>query len=347
LIDENDFSYLKRFFDVYVDQAKHNTHTFYSMLQESGWLCPGPRVFEETHEVYKYIYEKYFTEIFASRDDLVFVTLAEYAKWHKNEFKMENPPTVCVWDDIIYDSGKQYTWYQDQNARLLFDSDQGGSLVDIRPYVANIEKYRGSDSKDLWDASYPFLIQFFHRCNSIYKCEKESKLKELLRTEDSSEFIFEPVELKTSIGALSVQTSYKINRESFKLEVRRALKGKLSGEVSVKVREHFTGCWAADAHPSSLKGLELVLKAGDAERKLSYAYKSREIELDAASSAEVFFPVEGFRLSLIPEKDCKCFVKEGNINYNFYELGVESDIEKSVFDETIRTDLVVAPSSDK
>lgn len=337
LIDENDYSYLTRFFDACIDQIKYNPYTFYLMLQESGWLSPGPRVFEETHEVYKELYEKYFSEVFSRHEGIRFVTLSEYAQWHKNEFKGKNEPTVCVWDDIIYDSGKQYTWYQDANARLLFDSDRGASIVDFRPYSARIEKSRGSDSKYLWDGSYPYLIQSYHRCNSIHKCiietgsesfnlaETESLLEDVQRLGNYTEFVFEPVVLKAACGELKIRTTYKINRENFCLEISRRVEGSATGKI--RVVEDFTGCWGTDSHPVPLNGIQLAIKSGNDYTEIDYAYLARRIALENADSAEVLIPEADFKLRLVPENKSRCFIKEGDINSSFYELGTDSEIE--------------------
>ncbi|MFA6713965.1 MAG: hypothetical protein WC082_00385 [Victivallales bacterium] len=356
VIDEKDDSYLKRFFEAYAKQLKYNPYSFYLVLQESGWLSPGPKVFEEPHELYKVLYEKYFSEIFSQYPNLSYVTLSEYSDWHKKAFNMENPPTVCVWEDIIYDSGKQYVWYQDDKARLLFDADQGASILDLRPYIANIAKYRGSDSKDLWDGSYPFLIQSFHRCNSGHKCElrigkelyrlaeQECRLENVLRTEESVEFIFEPILWKAPNAELSVQTHYKIDRrKDFRLEINRIIKGTLPQNETLRVKEHFTGCWGTDSHPVSLKGIMLSLKGGETDENIEYAYKARTNEMSGASSAEVIFPEYNFKLSLVPEEKCSCFIKEGDINHNFYELGCERELHGKLVNEAVKTIIFLQP----
>ena len=43
--------------------------------------------------------------------------------------------------------------------RACVNMDQGGAIVDLRPYAAKLEWPVGIGTKHVTDASYPFLIQ--------------------------------------------------------------------------------------------------------------------------------------------------------------------------------------------
>ena len=47
--------------------------------------------------------------------------------------------------------------------RACVNMDQGGAIVDLRPYAAKLEWKTGIGTDHVWDASYPFLIQEKYR----------------------------------------------------------------------------------------------------------------------------------------------------------------------------------------
>ena len=72
-------------------------------------------------------------------------------------------PECALWRDILYGSDKQLFWYCDPYMRACVNMDQGGAIVDLRPYAAKLEWPVGIGTKHVQDASYPFLIQEKYR----------------------------------------------------------------------------------------------------------------------------------------------------------------------------------------
>jgi hypothetical protein len=46
---------------------------------------------------------------------------------------------------ILYGSEKQHFWYCDPYFRAAFDLNQGGAIIDLRPYAAKLETETASE----------------------------------------------------------------------------------------------------------------------------------------------------------------------------------------------------------
>ena len=73
-----------------------------------------------------------------------------------------NEPECALWRDISYGSDKQLFWYCDPYMRACVNMDQGGAIVDLRPYARSWSG-RLVSAQSVQDASYPFLIQEKYR----------------------------------------------------------------------------------------------------------------------------------------------------------------------------------------
>ena len=110
--------------------------------------------------------------------------MSEFADYYREKKGVDagnyNEPECALWRDILYGSDKQLFWYCDPYMRACVNMDQGGAIVDLRPYAAKLEWPVGIGTKHVQDASYPFLIQekyragYFHtlcRRGNSKKCE--------------------------------------------------------------------------------------------------------------------------------------------------------------------------------
>jgi len=90
------------------------------------------------------------------------MTMAEFADYYRANRRLTEPE-CALWRDILYGSDKQLFWYCDPYMRVCANMDQGGAIVDLRPYAAKLEWPVGIGTKHVTDASYPFLIQEKYR----------------------------------------------------------------------------------------------------------------------------------------------------------------------------------------
>ena len=61
--------------------------------------------------------------------------------------------------------------------RTCVDMNQGGALVDLRPYAAKLERPVGIGTKHIWDCSYPYLVQSFYRAGYFTHYAGEGSIK--------------------------------------------------------------------------------------------------------------------------------------------------------------------------
>lgn len=90
------------------------------------------------------------------------MTMSEFADCYRAN-KRYTEPECALWRDILYGSDKQLFWYCDPYLRACVNMDQGGVLVDLRPYAAKLEWPVGIGASHVQDASYRFLIQEKYR----------------------------------------------------------------------------------------------------------------------------------------------------------------------------------------
>ena len=65
------------------------------------------------------------------------MTMSEFADWYRAN-RTYAQPEVSLWRDILYGSEKQHFWYCDPWMRCCLDMNQGGAMIDLRPYAARL-----------------------------------------------------------------------------------------------------------------------------------------------------------------------------------------------------------------
>ena len=80
------------------------------------------------------------------------MTMAEFADFYRSN-KRYTEPECALWKDILYGSDKQLFWYADPYMRACVNMDQGGAIVDLRPYAAKLRWEVGIGTKHVQDAS--------------------------------------------------------------------------------------------------------------------------------------------------------------------------------------------------
>ena len=66
------------------------------------------------------------------------MTMSEFADYYRQK-KSYTEPECALWRDILYGSDKQLFWYCDPYMRACVNMNQGGAIVDLRPYVSKQE----------------------------------------------------------------------------------------------------------------------------------------------------------------------------------------------------------------
>ena len=133
------------------------------MFVGPGWMNKKGR-WEAPYELLVKSYEDamaYYGQL-KRQGKLLDMTMAEFADWFRANRGYEQPE-CALWKDILYGSQKQHFWYCDPYMRCCLDMNQGGAMIDLRPYAARLYRPCGIGTKNVQDVSYPFLIQANYR----------------------------------------------------------------------------------------------------------------------------------------------------------------------------------------
>ncbi len=159
-----EYPYLFNLVDQYRVLGDYNNGIAYNMMFVGpGWMNKMGR-WESPYELLYKSYSDgmaYYGEL-KKQGQLEDLTMAEWADFYR-EHKNYTEPECALWKDILYGSDKQLFWYNDPYMRACVNMEQGGAIVDLRPYAAKLEWPIGIGTPHVQDCSYPFLIQEKYR----------------------------------------------------------------------------------------------------------------------------------------------------------------------------------------
>ena len=159
-----EYPYLYNLIDQYRSLGKYNDGYSYNMMFVGpGWMNKMGR-WEAPYELLLQSYEDgmaYYAQL-KREGKLEDMTMAEFADFYRAGHTYTQPE-CALWRDILYGSDKQYFWYADPYMRCCLDMNQGGAMIDLRPYAAKLYWPVGIGTPHVQDASYPFLIQEKYR----------------------------------------------------------------------------------------------------------------------------------------------------------------------------------------
>jgi hypothetical protein len=296
---DNEIPYFYNLVDMYRHQAKYNDGYSYNMMFVGpGWLNKAGR-WEASYPLLKKSYEDgldYYAKL-KKKGELIDMTMSEFAIYYRKTHTYMQPE-VALWKDVLYGSNKEYFWYYDPFMRTCLDFNQGGAMIDLRPYVAKLDIPVGIGTGNAYDASYPYIIEANYRAGyfthyagqgTIKSCQVKrgdevvdlalertmatySKVGEdIVLTTDPFDVVFSDTTLKM----VSIFT-FKKGKGEIEVE-RKILSNSASKEVSIE--EYLVGCYGREEYSLDMSGITLEVE-GKEKKSLSYAYKCRSLELD-------------------------------------------------------------------
>jgi hypothetical protein len=242
--------------------------------------------------------------------------MSEFADWYRGNMPI-GKPQVALAKEMLYGTGKHYFWYLDSSLRVLVDTTQGGSIGDLRPYIAQIESHAGASTKALWYGSYPYLIQSQHRTGNSYHYSDGSrttllvthkdetldlanvrvKVADVTRAANGIVLRLTPAQLTFSDGmSVSIETAYRFLGSGKILIERRLLEGE-----DVQAQEYVKACWGVTEYPEDLRDVVLTV-SGKTSGEIRYEYRSREICSEAVSAVGARIPKIQTKISLQAEE---------------------------------------------
>jgi hypothetical protein len=279
------------------------------------------------------------------------MTMSEFADYYRQK-KSYTEPECALWRDILYGCDKQLFWYCDPYMRACVNMDQGGAIVDLRPYAAKLEWPVGIGTKHVQDASYPFLIQEKYRAGYFthyagegtvrsaklsYKGEEVDlclcRTKAHFSQEGNTRILtLDPVEIQFRDLTVKLQTKEYFEEGSSNIKIERTILEMSNPDADVTLNEYMVACYGTTEYPEDMTGITLKV-SGSEEKTISYEYKCREESLTGAKEASAVIPAIETRVSLTAEEGAaEGYIREGYAFSPMFTLGFRKKIsDKEVF----------------
>ena len=352
--------YLYNLIDQYRSLAKYNDGYAYNMMFVGpGWMNKMGR-WEQPYELLLKSYEDgcaYYGKL-KKEGKLVDMTMAEFADCYR-EKKSYTEPECALWRDILYGSDKQLFWYCDPFMRACVNMDQGGAIVDLRPYAAKLEWPVGIGTPHVQDASYPFLIQEKYRAGYFthYAGEGTVRSAKLCRGGEEIDLCLcrtkahfsrkgkdriltlDPVDAVFEDGlTVKVQSVVTFTEGSSEIRIDRSILSMSDPTQEVTIREYMVGCYGTTEYTEDMSSLTLGVDAGDNSAVIPYEYKCREAAVPEAARVWCRIPPIKTEVSMRAEgRDARGFIREGYAFSPMFTLGYEGTLkDKEVFSTWLR-----------
>ncbi len=355
-----EYPYLYNLIDQYRDLARYNNGYAYNMMFVGpGWMNKMGR-WEAPYELLLKSYEDgmaYYGQL-KKEGKLDDMTMAEFAGYYRQK-KTYTEPECALWRDILYGSDKQLFWYCDPFMRVCANMDQGGAIVDLRPYAAKLEWPVGIGTKHITDASYPFLIQEKYRAGYFTHYAGEGTVRSakltyqgeevdlcLCRTKahfseeksDSQEgktriLTLDPVDIEFYDLTVKLQTKLYFEEGSSAVKIERTILEMSRPDAEVEINEYMTACYGTTEYSEDMSNITLTCTDGADSKEIRYAYKCREEQMEGAAEVTAVVPEIETRVSLTCEKkEATGYIKEGYAFSPMFTLGYTTKLkDKEVF----------------
>ena len=354
-----EYPYLYNLIDQYRNLARFNNGYSYNMMFVGpGWMNKMGR-WEAPYELLLKSYEDgmaYYGQL-KKEGKLIDMTMSEFADYYRQK-KHYTEPECALWDDILYGSDKQLFWYTDPYMRACVNMDQGGAIVDLRPYAAKLDWPVGIGTPHVQDASYPFLIQekyragyFTHYAGEgtvrsaklIYKGEEVDLCLCPAKAHFSEETIdgkvcriltLDPQEIKFADLDVTLQTRVIFEEGGSRVKHEREIISISDPGAEVTLNEYMVACYGTTEYPEDMTSVTLHLDGGES-RSIAYAYKCREDAMPGATASALIPPIET-KTSLYADcqtgKAYESYIKEGYAFSPMFTLGITTTLkEREVF----------------
>jgi len=341
--EDNEIPYFFNLVDLYRHQAKYNNGYAYNMMFVGpGWLNKGGR-WEAPYRLLKKSYTDgldYYAKL-KKEGKLVDMTMSEFAEYYRKTHTYQEPE-VALWKDIVYGSNKEYFWYYDPSMRACLDFNQGGAMIDLRPYVAKLDLPVGIGTGNAYDCTYPYLIEANYRAGyfthyagqgTIKSCQvkRGEEVVDLCLERTMANFTKEgdvivlttnPFEVKFSDTILTMVSIFRFPRGKGEVEVERKIL-KNSGKKEVTLEEYMVACYGKQEYSLDMTGVTLEVD-GKEKRSITYQYHCRSLEL-VSGVARAIVPQIKTVVELTGE-GASCKVEEGIAFSPMFRLSVAKKI---------------------
>ena len=345
------FPYLFNLIDQYKALEKYNRGYSYNMMFVGpGWMNKMGR-WEAPYELLVKSYRDglaYYAEL-KKKGEIEDMTMAQFADWFRAN-KTYTEPCCALWKDILYGSQKQLFWYCDPYMRACLDMNQGGALVDLRPYVAKLHWPVGIGTAHVHDASYPFLVQSMYRAGyfthyvgegAIKSCKLSYEGEEadlcLCRTKarysekgNARILTLDPVEIEFGTLKLKLVSTFTFVEATGEITISRMISAMSRPDAVVHLNEYLTACYGTTEYPEDMTGIVLKGTGRDATKEIAYKYKCREETVAGARRVEALVPQIHTRVAMLPlQGEFEGYIREGYAFSPMFTLGLTSNLSNN------------------
>ena len=364
MVYENDeIPYFKNIVDQYRSMRAYNRGYAYNMMFVGpGWMSKSGR-WEADYALLLKSYQDgmaYYGEL-KRNGELIDLTMSEFADAYRQD-RAYTQPECTLWKDILYGSKRQMFWYADPWMRFCLDMNQGGAMVDLRPYAAKLVRPCGVGTKANQDASYPFLVQSLYRAGYFTHYAGEGAVKsckigygseqvDLCTCRTKASFseegdcrivTLDPVSIEFNGLTVKVQSIFRLWEGTGEIEISRRIIDSTDADAELSIDEYLTGCYGTTEYPEDLSGVQLSLNSADASDSIQYAYQCREGELGELKVARVVVHQIDSMIEMVPDGLASGYYREGFSFSPMYTIGIKKSVKLK---EELRTWLKVAKAS--
>ncbi|MBN1221436.1 MAG: hypothetical protein JXM69_21120 [Anaerolineae bacterium] len=341
--------YFKNIVDQYRAMVKYNRGYAYNMMFVGpGWMSKGGR-WESNYDFLLKSYKEgmaYYGQL-KKEGKAQDVTMSEFADIYRQD-RPYTRPECTLWKDILYGSRRQQFWYIDPWLRLCLDMNQGGAMIDLRPYAAKLVRPCGVGTKCLQDASYPFLVQSLYRAGYFTHYAGEGAVKSCKFSHQGEEVdlctcrtlasfseegdtrivTLDPVDIEFAAFTIRVQSIFRFTEGTGEIEMIRKIVHTTDPAAEATIDEYITACCGTTEYPEDLTGVKLSLVGSAGTESIAYAYRCREAEMPGLTLAEAVVPQVDTRLTMWADTDEVIgYFREGFAFSPVYTLGIKKTVK--------------------
>lgn len=348
IYEDGKYPYLFNLIDQYRYLGKFNDGIAYNMMFVGpGWMNKAGR-WEAPYELLLKSYEDalaYYGKL-KKENKLTDMTMDEFARFYRRH-KTYAVPEVALWKDILYGSGKELFWYADPYFRFCLDMNQSGAMIDLRPYAARLNVPVGIGTKNVYDASYPYLIQANYRAGYFTHYAGEGTLKSakisyqketvdlaLCRTKAKVETIgkkkvvtLDPVEVVFKNLKVTIRSEYSVEENTGIIATSRKIIGSSDKNAEVEITEYVTAAYGTTEYAEDM-GKVILKLTGDKTKTIRYAYKDRLVTGTDIKQAEAVIPNVGTRMILSGSGNINGYIREGHAFSPMLTLAVSKTMKE-------------------
>jgi len=347
--EDREIPYFRNLVDQYRSMVKYDRgYAFNMMYVGPGWMSKKGR-WEADYDFSLKSYKDgmaYYGQL-KKQGQAHDVTLSEFADIYRKD-RPYTRPECTLWKDILYGSRRQQFWYADPWMRFCLDMNQGGAMIDLRPYAAKLVRPCGVGTRALQNASYPFLVQSLYRAGYFTHYAGEGAIKSCKFSHggeqvdlatcrtlasfseegDTRIVTLDPVDIEFANLTIRVQSVFRIAEGTGEIEIVRTILSTTDPQAEMTIDEYITACYGTTEYPEDLTGVRLNLTGSSGNECIEYAYQSREAQVAGVTLAEALVPQVDTRLTMRTDTDNAAgYFREGFAFSPMYALGIQKIVK--------------------